>query len=186
MSPGLRLMISTTPTPEPDDRQLVETIRGGDTDAFTVFDPSLGFATGGGTFNLDGDRVNFGFTMKYTKSGTNLQGNLIAVRHHPDGTVSRIKSNSLGGLALSEASGCGIAQFNGKATYSTWNSSINDYVNTGNNTFYVYGKDCNNPGTGLDYIWIDGPGNLDMPGNGETGKQQLTGGNIAVPHKPAR
>ncbi len=27
-------MISTTPTPEPDDRQLVETIRGGDTDAF--------------------------------------------------------------------------------------------------------------------------------------------------------
>jgi RNA polymerase sigma-70 factor (ECF subfamily) len=34
MSTGLRLMISTTPTPEPDDRQLVETIRGGDTDAF--------------------------------------------------------------------------------------------------------------------------------------------------------
>jgi RNA polymerase sigma-70 factor (ECF subfamily) len=31
---GLRLMISTTPTPETDDRQLVETIRGGDTDAF--------------------------------------------------------------------------------------------------------------------------------------------------------
>jgi len=27
-------MISTTPNPEPDDRQLVETIRGGDTDAF--------------------------------------------------------------------------------------------------------------------------------------------------------
>ena len=27
-------MISTTPTPEPDDRQLLETIRGGDTDAF--------------------------------------------------------------------------------------------------------------------------------------------------------
>jgi RNA polymerase sigma-70 factor, ECF subfamily len=34
MSPGLRLMMPTTPTVEPDDRQLVETIRGGDTDAF--------------------------------------------------------------------------------------------------------------------------------------------------------
>jgi RNA polymerase sigma-70 factor, ECF subfamily len=34
MSPGLRLMMPTTPTVEPDDRQLVETIRGGDADAF--------------------------------------------------------------------------------------------------------------------------------------------------------
>lgn len=34
MSLGLRLMIPTTPTVEPDDRQLVETIRGGDTEAF--------------------------------------------------------------------------------------------------------------------------------------------------------
>src|SRR5919106_3061094 len=34
MSAELRLMISTTPSVEPDDRQLVETIRGGDTDAF--------------------------------------------------------------------------------------------------------------------------------------------------------
>jgi len=34
MSAELRLMIPTTPTVEPDDRQLVETIRGGDADAF--------------------------------------------------------------------------------------------------------------------------------------------------------
>src|SRR5829696_9270409 len=34
MSTGLRLMIPTTPSVEPDDRQLVQTIRGGDTDAF--------------------------------------------------------------------------------------------------------------------------------------------------------
>ena len=34
MSPGLRLMMPNTPNVEPDDRQLVETIRGGDTDAF--------------------------------------------------------------------------------------------------------------------------------------------------------
>jgi RNA polymerase sigma-70 factor (ECF subfamily) len=34
MSAELRLMIPTTPTVEPDDRQLVQTIRSGDTDAF--------------------------------------------------------------------------------------------------------------------------------------------------------
>ncbi len=34
MTPGLRLMNPTTPAVEPDDRQLVETIRRGDTDAF--------------------------------------------------------------------------------------------------------------------------------------------------------
>ena len=34
MSPGLHLMMPTTPTVEPDDRQLVETIRGGDAEAF--------------------------------------------------------------------------------------------------------------------------------------------------------
>src|SRR5690349_3671106 len=34
MAPGLRLMMPNTPSVEPDDRQLVETIRGGDADAF--------------------------------------------------------------------------------------------------------------------------------------------------------
>src|SRR5688572_17789866 len=34
MSAELRLMIPTTPTVEPDDRQLVQTIREGDADAF--------------------------------------------------------------------------------------------------------------------------------------------------------
>ena len=34
MSPGLRLMMPNTPNVEPDDRQLVETIRGGDAEAF--------------------------------------------------------------------------------------------------------------------------------------------------------
>jgi RNA polymerase sigma-70 factor (ECF subfamily) len=36
MTPGLRLMITNTPAVEPDDRQLVETIRHGDTDAFEM------------------------------------------------------------------------------------------------------------------------------------------------------
>ena len=160
------------------------------TDAFTVFDPSLGFATGGGRFVHDGDDTTFGFVMTYTKKGTNLKGNLIVVRHHDDGTVSRLKSNSLGGLAILDSNGCGIATFSGKATYTTWdptaNGGLGAYVTTGNNSFSVRADDCNNPGTGNDAIWVGGPGNIGMMSPASSHLATLTGGNIAVPHKPAK
>jgi len=159
-------------------------------DAFTVYDPSLGFATGGGHFKLDGDKVSFGFTMKYNKKGTNIQGSFIAVRHHPDGTTSRLKSNALGGLAILDASGCGVATFNGKATYTTWDPTADGgagaYVTMGNNTFAVRADDCDDPGTGTDEIWIGGPGNLAMPSPASANLAPLSGGNISVPHRPGK
>ena len=156
-------------------------------DAFTVYDPSLGFATGGGHTTIGGEKVNFGFTMKYNKSGTNLQGNFIAIRHHADGTVSRMKSNSLAGLAIQTNStlGCGYATFSGKSTYSTWDAALNGglggYVNTGNSSFTIYAEDCNNPGIGIDQIWVGGPELLRMSAT-SAGKTPLVGGNITVPH----
>ena len=157
-------------------------------DAFTVYDPSLGFATGGGTFVLDGDQVNFGFTMKYAKNGTDLKGNFIAARHHADGTVSRLKSNALGGLALGEdaAVPMGWATFNGKATYTTWDATAGAYVTVGNQSFAVYAEDRNDPGTGVDQLWLGGPGTLAMFGTAATATSNttaLTGGGVAVPHR---
>ena len=157
-------------------------------DAFTVFDPSLGFATGGGSFVLNGDKVNFGFTMKYGKNGSNLQGNFIAVRHHADGTVSRLKSNALGGLALGEDATVplGWATFNGKATYTTWNATAGAYVIVGNQSFAVYAEDRSDPGSGIDRIWLGAPGDLAMSGTAATATSnttELTGGGIAVPHR---
>jgi hypothetical protein len=165
-------------------------------DAFTVFNPTAEFATGGGyimlpTKNGPDEKVNFGFTMKYNKSLTSLQGNFIAIRHRADGTVARMKSNSLGGLVITTTSGpCGIATFNGKATYTAWDAAANGglgaYVGTGNNPFSVYAKDCNNPGTGLDYLWMFAPGVLNMStttGNASVDKVVLSGGNISVPHR---
>jgi hypothetical protein len=40
-------------------------------------------ATGGGWFYWPGttDRTNFGFTMKYNRRGTRVQGNLLIIRH---------------------------------------------------------------------------------------------------------
>ena len=156
-------------------------------DAFTVFDPSLGFATGGGTFLLAGDKVNFGFTMKYGKNGSNLQGNLIAVRHRTDGTVSRLKSNALGDMALGENATVpmGWATFNGKATYTTWDATAGAYVTVGNQSFSVYAEDRNDPGTGIDRIWLGAPGALAMPGTASTATSNtaaLTGGGVAVSH----
>ena len=151
-------------------------------DGFTVYDPSLGFATGGGWFYWPGtsDKTNFGFTMKYNKGGANLQGSLLVIRHNSDGTISRIKSNALSGLALQNIGGCGIATFSGKATYTTWISGA--YVTTGGNTFSVYAEDCNNPGTGIDALWVRSVGNLVLPTPAPSNKVQIGGGNIVVPH----
>ncbi|HSF80859.1 MAG TPA: S8 family serine peptidase, partial [Anaerolineales bacterium] len=70
-----------------------------------VYDPSLGFTTGGGWFYWPGttDKTNFGYNLKYNKRGTNVQGNLLLIRHMPDGSIYRVKSNALNGLALGDA-----------------------------------------------------------------------------------
>jgi len=93
---------------------------GGAEDVLTVYDPSLGFATGGGWFYWPdtGERTNFGFTMKYNKKGEKVKGNLLLIRHLPDGTIYRVKSNALYGLALGESPdpAFGWASFSGKST----------------------------------------------------------------------
>ncbi len=155
-------------------------------DVFTVYDPSLGFATGGGHFLLEGEKVTFGFTTKYNKKGTNVQGNFIAVRHHDDGTISRLKSNALSGMAILDAGGCGIATLAGKSTYTTWDPAadggLGAYVTAGNQAFSVRADDCNNPGDGTDKIWIGGVGELAMASPADANLAELMGGNIAVPH----
>ena len=54
----------------------------------TVYDPSLGFATGGGWFPWPetSDKTNIGFTMKYGRNGSRVKGNLLVIRHLPGST----------------------------------------------------------------------------------------------------
>ena len=155
-------------------------------DAVTVFDPSLGSANGGGTLVLDGDRVSIGFTAKYNKGGSSQQGNLIVVRHHADGTVSRLKVNALGSLVLGRDASVpmGWVTLTGKATYTTWNAAQSEYVTIGNQNFALYGEDRSTQGAGADRLWLGGPGVLTMPGTlftAAANAQTLTGGNIALP-----
>jgi hypothetical protein len=152
-----------------------------------VFDPSLGFTTGGGWFNWPGtlDRTNFGYTMKYNKRGKRVQGSLLMIRHLADGTKYRVKSNALGGLAIGDGGGFDWATFTGKSTYLQpgWPDPI------GNHEFVAYVEDHGTPGVD-DKFWIqvmdkDGAvisaSSMAMPAaaNAET----LGGGNIVVPHE---
>jgi hypothetical protein len=157
-------------------------------DVVTVYDPSLGFATGGGWFWWPGttDKTNFGFTMKYNKKGTNLQGSLLMIRHTADGNF-RIKSNALFGLAVGDGDGMGWASFSGKATYKEplWLDA------EGNHEFTVYVEDRG--ADGIDQIWIQltdkdrvliGEMSMTAPGDGNT--VPIEGGNIVVPHLAQR
>jgi hypothetical protein len=159
-------------------------------DVFTVYDPSLGFTTGGGWFYWPGtnDKTNFGYVMKYNKKHTNLQGSLLLIRH-VEGSVTgekyRVKSNALHGLAIGSETDFGWASFDGKATYRAPGVD-----NEGNNEFTVYVEDHGEPGKGVDQFWIqtrdkqdDVRIDLSMPEPGVGNTETIEGGNIFVPHK---
>jgi hypothetical protein len=156
-------------------------------DSLVVYDPSLGFTTGGGMFYWPGtnDRTTFGYTMKYNKKATKVQGNLVLIRHLPDGSIYRLKSNAIDGLALGEESSFGWASFSGKATYMEpgWLEA------EGNYTFTAYVEDHGEPGSS-DHFWIevrDKDGNvvaaLSMTPGASDNAVTLQGGNIVVPHE---
>jgi hypothetical protein len=170
---------------------------GGAEDALTVFDPSLGFTTGGGWFywpgsddtasGYPGDKTNFGYTMKYGKNGKNVKGNLLLIRHLADGQKYRIKSNALSGLAIGENAEVpyGWASFSGKSTYLEPGMPDPE----GNHGFTAYVEDHNEPGSGPDRFWIttrakDGsviPAmSLSEPAPENT--VAIDGGNIVAPH----
>jgi hypothetical protein len=158
-----------------------------------VFDPSLGFTTGGGWFYWPGtdDKTNFGFTMQYNKKATNVKGNLLVIRHLEDGSIYRLKSNSLYGLAIGEDPNIprGWASFVGKATYLEpgWPEP------EGNHEFRIYVEDNDNPGSGVDRFWLqvlDKDDNviaaMSMDTTAVDKAVEIGGGSIVVPHTPAR
>ncbi|MCL1588448.1 MAG: PKD domain-containing protein, partial [Actinomycetia bacterium] len=167
-------------------------------DVLVVYDPSLGFTTGGGWFywpdtadeatGYQGDKTNFGYTMKYNKKGQKVKGNLLMIRHLADGTIYRVKSNALNGLAIgtgNDGEDFGWASFSGKSTYREpgWADAV------GNHTFIVYVEDHGTSGADVDRFWIeirDKDGAVitasSMLASASTNAVLLGGGNIVVPH----
>ena len=166
-------------------------------DVLTVYDPSLGFTTGGGWFywpgsedttnGYPGDKTNFGYTMKYGKNGNNMKGSLLLIRHLADGTKYRVKSNALTGLAIGQDPTVpfGWASFSGKSTYLEPGMLEPE----GNHQFTAYVEDRNEPGSGNDRFWITVRGkdgnmipvmSIDEPAPDNA--QSIQGGNIVAPH----
>jgi hypothetical protein len=163
---------------------------GSNEDVLVVYDPSLGFTTGGGWFYWPDteEKTNFGYTMKYNKKGKKVVGSLLLIRHLDDGSIYRVKSNALYGLALGEVSSgpFGWASFSGKSTYSEpgWPEP------EGNYEFVVYVQDHDEPGTGVDQFWVEVHDKdrgliqvMSMDRQAGDNLVELMGGNIVVPHQ---
>jgi hypothetical protein len=173
---------------------------GANEDVLCVYDPSLGFTTGGGWFiwpedpnnpELTGAKTSFGYTMKYNKKSTSIQGSLLIIAHLDDGSLYRIKSNALYGLSLDIS---GWATFSGKCVYTHVDQYGNVIATGGNNEFIVKVADNNELGTGLDQFWFTVLMNPDMQALGQIFSLDfdlekdadelvyISGGNIVVPH----
>ena len=92
--------------------------QGTGTTVLTVYDPSLGFVSGGGSLIHNGFKASVGVNIKYLKSG-NAQGSLLYIEHRPTGDVV-VKSNAIGTMAIvaNEAKPTGKATVNGGGNHS--------------------------------------------------------------------
>jgi hypothetical protein len=164
---------------------------GFDEGVLVIFDPSLGFVTGGGWFywpgtcdeieegvcdpnGYAGDKTNFGFNMKYNKPRKNVQGQILLMRHTAiDDENYKVKSNNLtnDGLAIGDgedADGAyGWAAFSGKSNFRPPGED-----SAGNHPFLVYIEDHGEQGCNqdpVDEFWIevkDPDGNVVLEVNG--------------------
>jgi len=151
---------------------------GSDDDVFTVFDPSLGFTTGGGWFYWPGtgnesltdcgpdgylgDKTNFGFNLNYNKKRNTAKGSVLVMRHTVDENCLdagsfRVKSNAIEGMSLGDGEdgdgAYGWAAVAGKSTYREPGLD-----NEGNHPFLMYVEDHGQQGceqAPTDEFWIE-------------------------------
>lgn len=167
-----------------------------DNTVVTISKPQGNFITGGGYLVLSdsgglkagdpGRKNNWGFNVKYNKSGKNLQGNINAiVRRTELGElrVFQIKGNAMTSLSVNTAAGTAI--FNGKANIQDITDPGNPIPVGGNATLQVTMTDNGEPGKN-DKIAItvwDKDGGLWFSSNWtglKTVEQLLGGGNLVV------
>jgi hypothetical protein len=129
-----------------------------------------------------GTKNNFGFNVKYNKSGTNLQGNINTLVRN-NGRVYQIKGNSM--TSLSTDPSTGTATFNGKANIQDVTDPLNPVSIDGNATLQVTMTDRGEPGN-ADTIGVtvwNKAGGLWFSSNWsgtKTFEQSLAGGNLVV------
>jgi hypothetical protein len=147
---------------------------------YLVNQNSAGSVAGGA-----GQKTNFGFNVKYNKSGTNLQGRInIIVRN--GGRVYQVKGNAMSSLVANNSNpSARTATFNGKSNITDITNPLAPISLGGNATLQVTMTDRGEPGS-TDSIGIsvwNGSGGLWFSSlwNGtKTLEQVLGGGNLVV------
>lgn len=164
--------------------------RGSDEDVLTVYDPSRGYATGGGRFTWPGttDRTSFGFTMTYNARYRQIEGGVLVVRHRADGTFARLRSTMLNTLSIGEDSHASMAWVSLTGAGSYKESDAGRAV--GGYSYALRAEDRNEPGGGTDRIWLrvvnsGKPTALTMVNSAVDNTAALTEGNVVVPHGPS-
>jgi hypothetical protein len=158
----------------------------------TVSKPGKDFISGGGYLLMTssaglypgepGTKNNFGFNVKFNKSGTNLQGNINSIVRN-GGQVYQIKGNSMTSLSVNNTTG--KATFNGKANIQNITNPLKPVAIDGNASLQVTMTDNGEPGSG-DLIAItvwnkDGGLWFSSAWDGtKTAEQALAGGNLQV------
>ena len=132
-----------------------------------VYDPSLGFVTGGGFVMRNGVAANFGFIVRYLKRGR-VQGSLLYIEHRPGGDVI-VKSNAMGSLSI----------VGGRTAYILGKATLNG---VGNYSFRTTVVDNGEPGSADSFgLQVKDPGGVLVADLTFT-TMTLAGGNIQVPH----
>jgi hypothetical protein len=156
------------------------------------------FITGGGYLvnalsngqyaGVTGLKTNFGFNVKYNKSGTNLQGSVNVIVRGNDGRIYQIKGNVMRTLSVKTVSNNPLvraAVYTGKANMTDITDPLNPVALGGNNSFQMELTDKGEPGStdtiGIS-VWNDAGGLLfSSRWNGtRTVEQLLGGGNLVI------
>ncbi len=159
--------------------------------ALVVYNPALGFITGGGRYTTNEGVLNFGFNAKL-KSGTSAQGSLLVILHRPEGNYI-LKSNAMGTLTTTKdvAGNFWTALLKGKATFQVPNSQPAlecGERKCGNYSWTMYVEDRKEPGSGYDKFWLevkDSNGvvvaKMSLPNPPAANAKIIDQGNIQVP-----
>jgi hypothetical protein len=126
-----------------------------DNTTVNVSKPLSDFITGGGFITLtnasglikpkQGTKNNFGFNVKYNKSGTNLLGNINTIVRGEDGKVYQVKGNVMTSLSVNSKNKTAV--FNGKASIQDITNPLAPIPVDGNATLQVNMTDMGEPGT---------------------------------------
>ncbi|NII23440.1 T9SS type A sorting domain-containing protein, partial [Pseudoflavitalea sp. X16] len=163
-----------------------------------VYQATGDFITGGGYLKLTnssglkagdaGTKNNFGFNIKYNKSGTNLQGHINTIVRRMEAGIMRvyqIKGNSMTSLTVNATATPRTAVFNGKANITDITNPSSPAPVSGNSTLQVSMTDAGEPGTNdkIGIVVYNNTGGVWFSSNWDgtkTVQQTLGGGNLIV------